>query len=107
MTHTLDQPTLSVTIADSDVVFGNYDQNTQTFNPEPQPDDPDTTINAVKVTVRKEGINPRYRFYLRTITGFNDAALRAHAVSSLVRKNIIFILDISASMDNNSYPNNS
>jgi len=106
MTRTLDQPSLSITIADSDVVFGSYDQNTQTFTQEQNPDDPNTNINAIRVTVRKDGLNPRYKFYLKTLTGFRDASLNAHAVSSLVRKNIMFILDISASMDNNTYPNN-
>jgi len=103
--RTLDAQSLAVQIADADVEFGAYNQDTQTFTVENDPDNPGNLVDSIRVTVQKGTLNPRYEFYLKTISGLNDAALLAYATASIVRKNIIFIMDISSSMDDNTYPN--
>lgn len=101
---TLDAQALDVKIADADVEFGAYDQATQTFTVEPQPEDLANLVDSVRVFVRKGTLNARYKFYLKSISGLNDAAINEHATASIVRKNILFIMDISSSMDDNTYP---
>jgi Flp pilus assembly protein TadG len=102
---TLDSGGANFIISNSDVEFGVYDPDTRIFTVEPDPANPANLIDAVRVTVHKDGLNPRYEFYLKNLSGLKDATLEAYAVASIVHKNILFIMDISASMDDNTYPN--
>ncbi len=91
-------------ITAADISFGHYNTTTHTFVATPNPFNPKNLVDAIRVTARKTGANPLYRFYYNFIrVKLGAKAMQESATASIVRKNIVFLMDISASMDDNTY----
>lgn len=80
------------------VNFGIYNEDLtfDLYDPDTQP-----VINAAKVNILHD-----YTFVLRSITKIGKKTLNVDSISGIMIKNILFVMDVSGSMDDNTYPTN-
>jgi len=79
------------TLADSDIVFGLWNPNNGTFTPNP------AGGNAVQITLRK-----RLPLFFARLLGWPHIDLEASAVGLANPRDVAFVIDLSASMSNDT-----
>ncbi|MDX1961761.1 MAG: VWA domain-containing protein [Pirellulales bacterium] len=89
----------SVTLASSDVEFGNWDKDTRVFTPSGQ------IGNAVRVTARRNNTtNGEANLFFARIFGRNSIGLEAQAIAMANPREIAFVVDLSGSMNDDTEP---
>jgi Flp pilus assembly protein TadG len=90
-----------VTLLDSDVVYGTWDATTRTFT------ESSSVGSAIKVTVRtSESSGGNTALFFGKLFGVNSIAQSASAIATVNPRDICFVVDLSASMNDNTDPDN-
>ncbi len=89
---------VGVNLQNTDIVFGTWDAGPRTFTPS------NTISNAVRITARCDESTGGNKFFFAPVLGSNSFSLQASAIAAGNPRDIVFVVDLSGSMNDDTEP---